>query len=412
MTKPRLVRKQHARSCLRISHEQLLRERFVRGRLLAFLAVVPVLFSVLVAPVPSASSQFFAPASASGDLFGYSVAWAGGSIVVGAAAGTDADGSVYVFDRGSRGWQVGAPLRARGFGSHIAASQSEVAIGAPGEGGRRGYVYVYLQNSLGWRLSARLSPGTGVPSFGESLALAGPLLVVGAPGTNGFATPYSAGAAYVYIRGGGQWHLQAVLRPPETEVGNFFGEAVSVSDGSIVVGAPGTASAKGAVGRAYVFAQSGQGWVGAATLYDPDNAPGDLFGQSVAMSGGALVVGAPGAADAAGRAYTYVRDADTSAWSSKNVLSGRGAEPGDSFGSSVAVAGSIFVVGMPLYDGGDGEVYVFSKRSSWTQEELTAPRTASGRFGFSMDLVGQSLLVGAPGLSTNVGRVYVYPNVN
>jgi FG-GAP repeat len=65
--------------------------------------VVPAFLSVAAVPVETAGSYLAAPTSADGDRFGLSIAWAGGSVVVGAVGTTAPSGAVYVFNKGRFG---------------------------------------------------------------------------------------------------------------------------------------------------------------------------------------------------------------------------------------------------------------------------------------------------------------------
>jgi hypothetical protein len=72
-------------------------------------------------------------------------------------------------------------------------------------------------------------------------------IVVGAEGENSSATgvngdqsndnAFDAGAAYVFVRSGTSWSQQAYLKASNTEAIDVFGCSVSVSGGTVVVGA-------------------------------------------------------------------------------------------------------------------------------------------------------------------------------
>src|SRR5260221_292581 len=99
---------------------------------------------------------------------------------------------------------------------------------------------------------------TGVPTpgeifgnnqnFGWSVAISGDTMVIGAPfensnatGVNGNQTNNSArdsGAAYVFVRDGTNWVQQAYLKPSNTGAGDYFGESVAISGDTMVIGAP------------------------------------------------------------------------------------------------------------------------------------------------------------------------------
>jgi len=104
----------------------------------------------------------------------------------------------------------------------------------------------------------------------------------------------------------------------------FLGESVAASGGTVVVGT--TRALVGGVksGAAYVFAEGAGGWATAtqsAKLVPAHPENEELFGRSVAVSGNTVVVGATGKAGAggygAGSAYVYVEPGG--GWSSVPV---------------------------------------------------------------------------------------------
>ena len=92
----------------------------------------------------------------------------------------------------------------------------------------------------------------------------------------------------------------------------------------------------------------------------PDYA--DDFGKDVAISGDIAAAGAPGR-QGSGAVFVYERDG-ADVWHSTAVLTAAEQRWSDLFGQSVAVRGSTIAVGAPRHDGGagdDGAVYLFSK---------------------------------------------------
>jgi hypothetical protein len=90
----------------------------------------------------------------------------------------------------------------------------------------------------------------------------------------------------------------------------------------------------------------------------------------------------------------------------------------DAYGDSVAISGDYAVVGAPSHDG-EGAAYVYKRDGeTWTlQATLNGPASgADDQFGFSVDISGDTIVVGAPRkdvvvngtLLSNRGAVYVY----
>jgi hypothetical protein len=133
-------------------------------------------------------------------------------------------------------------------------------------------------------------------------------MVVGALGGDS-----SRGAAYVFVKPGAGWGTMtetARLTASDGAVGDQLGQSVGISGDTVVVGAWRDDSVRGS---AYVFLKPGGGW-GAMTetgkLTASDGADNDEFGRSVGISGDTVVVGAPGHDSNRGAAYVFSLDTD------------------------------------------------------------------------------------------------------
>ena len=125
------------------------------------------------------------------------------------------------------------------------------------------------------------------------------------------------------------------LQGSDTVAGDTLGNSVAISGSTVIVGAYDHAKS---AGRAYVFATTGSGWKQMAELQGPDTVAGDQFGSSVSVSGTTAVVGAGGHADHAGRAYVFAKT--PSGWKQTAELKGSDTVAGDYFGWSVAISGA------------------------------------------------------------------------
>ena len=138
--------------------------------------------------------------------------------------------------------------------------------------------------------------------FGSAVAACGDTVVVGSPQEDGLGS--DAGAAYVYVRNGSTWSQQAYLKASNAEFGDQFGYSVAISGNTIVVGAPyedGCATGVNGVqgnngcmnaGAAYVFVRNGTTWSQQAYLKASNTDPGDEFGSRVAIGDDTIAVGA------------------------------------------------------------------------------------------------------------------------
>ena len=242
--------------------------------------------------------------------------------------------------------------------------------------------------------------------------------------------------------------LQAYVKASNTGAADDFGFAVALSgDGNtLVVGAPGEASARTGVtagivdettagnaapgaGAVYVYTRTGATWTQQAYIKASNPGAGDQFGTSVALSsdGITLAVGAPGEASAdgnqaddtaasAGAVYVFTRDV-SGVWSQQDYVKASNTDAGDQFGFSVALSGdgSTLAVGATGEDSPAtgingiqtnntvaeaGAVYVYTfNGTTWTQDAyVKASNTGAGdQFGFSVALSsnGSTLAVGA-----------------
>ena len=271
---------------------------------------------------------------------------------------------------------------------------------------------------------AKLTASDGVANdyFGHSVSVDGDTAVVGAYRQDNYK-----GAAYVLTRQSGAWSQVAKLTAHDGGAVDYFGFSVSVDGDTVVVGAYRDDENGVDSGSAYVFTKPDTGWVTtstAAKLTAFDGSTGDYFGNSVAVDGDTVVVGASradGNANDSGAAYLFTKPvagwATTSTAAKLTALDGG---TGDEFGHSVAVHGDTVVVG--AFDEGDnvadyGSAYVFTKPSGgWAAATETAKLTAhdgadNDYFGFSVAVDGDTVVVGASeddDDDENSGSVYVF----
>ena len=268
--------------------------------------------------------------------------------------------------------------------------------------------YEYLQAQI-----AKLTASDGVAGdlFGHSVAVDGDTAVVGA-----YEDESEKGAAYVLAKdSSGAWSQVAKLTASDGEAGDIFGWSVAVDWDTVVVGARYDDSA-------YVFTKPGTGWATAtetAKLTASDGVVGDWFGQSVAVDGDTVVVGAS-EDDGSGSAYVFTKAAD-SVWTDATQTAKLTASDGDDFdefGKSVAVDGDTVVAGAPNNDG-YGSAYVFIKPAAgWDDATQTAKLTPgatddgaaglAGTFGAAVAVDGDTVVVGASAYSGSQGRAYVF----
>lgn len=247
-------------------------------------------------------------------------------------------------------------------------------------------------------------------------------------------------AAASDIRQQGPGSQITYLKAANPDKDDVFGTTIALSGNTLVVGAWGESSNATGVngigsnntsrhsGAAYVFVYTpATGWVQQAYLKASNTNAGDNFGNSVAISGDTIVIGAryedssatgvngdesDNQAGDSGAAYVFVRSADT--WTQQAYLKASNSGIGDHFGTSVAISGDTIVVGARGEDssstGVDGDatdnlasdsgaayVYVRDGNGNWSQQAyLKASNTDAGdAFGVSVAIDGETVAVGS-----------------
>lgn len=374
---------------------------------------------------------------AAGDVFGRSVAVSGGSAVIGAdrddTSGSDA-GAAYVFehDGSSPGnWSEIQKLIASDsgsdfhFGEAVAISGDSVIVGAPrarvGQFNLAccGAAYVFQRDGGGpdnWGQIQKLetpigcSPGCGT-YFGSAVSLDNDTAVVGSYGDH--AQPYQgAGAAYIYqADGGGYMHSVKKLVASDPMTADEFGRSVSVNGDTIAVGADLQDTAGINAGAVYIFQRDQGGpnnWGQINKIVASDARPEGRFGQSVAVRGTTIVVGAYGDA-----AYVFERDqGGMNNWGEIKKLTPSDPLAGSTFGYSVTTNGSMVMVGDPSATVSSGAAYVYWRdqggTNNWGQVKRLSTSASSGAFGYSVGIDQGTALIGALGEDSSTGAAYMF----
>ena len=310
--------------------------------------------------------------------------------------------------------------------------------------------------STPWRVTPPTSGGLAAGTnslFGFSIALGrsptevAESIIVGAPGRDD-----ARGGVYVLrstVTNQPQIHtVRALPNPlPEDQFGYAVAQetlitTVAANRIGFVAGAPGRNGNTGTVALyERVATTSGFGTWTAPSLLVPSGAgaalvAGDRYGTAVAFRGKLVVVGAPGHNEGRGRVHFFERDNSTntaSAWTYRGFYTPPTAQPGDAFGSSIAIAPTanpndfLITVGAPKSDvtvvttprADAGRVYFLSKSTGAQGATLLESRTAfspaSGdEFGYSVAGVEGFSILGAPfdddaGLNAGMSRILITP---
>jgi hypothetical protein len=408
-------------------------------------------------------------------------------------------GAIYVYVRSGSNWSEEAYLKASEStandftGGAIAISGDTIVAGAKAEDSNTtaiintdgqadtndgadssGAVFILKRSGVTWTQDAYLkAPNAGVDDlFGASVAIDGDTIVVGAFGENSTTveivngTSVSSsnnsgtrdgddgnGAVYVFKKdGGGDWALEAYLKAPNNSDADRFGHSVAIDDDTIVVSSVFEGSSTTTIingsdlsaannsgddnGAAYVFKRSGTTWSHEAYLKAPNSSNGDNFGNSVAIDGDTIVVGASNEDSSTtsiinssdlsstnnsgsnnGAAYVFKRSGTT--WSHEAYLKPPITSNSDRFGFRLAIDGDVIavaainessttqsiIVGTDLSSSNvsgsnNGAVYIFKRTGSlWAYEAyLKAPNNGDDdTFGNAVSISSGTVVIAATG---------------
>ncbi len=384
--------------------------------------------------------------------FGYAVDNKGTNLLVGAPGENNGKGRAYAFDNSTNpgNKQVLEANDGAGdddYGSAVALYYNitspsgmswQIAVGAP-EHDTGGAVYLYSfalfsPNTLNQDTTLLPANGSTDVQFGKSVALKEAIVVAGAP-QQSISNIDHAGALYVFARqgvSGTNWNRYMLTAGTASPAYGRLGSSVAINDSSnVIIG--GLRSADSGVGKVAVFLPPLGGWQDVTTpdawltMSSYQGKPG--FGQAVAISGDFIAVGAPeenlGNQPDLGRIYLYHNDNPPWTSTTESVVTSydsRSYPADDHFGESVAVNDHLVVIGAPYHnaDGNPnrGAAYVYSKppegwSDTWSNTTqsyklIALDGKAEDNFGMSVDVSGDTIIIGAPGCNHDKGAVYVF----
>lgn len=357
----------------------------------------------------------------------------GSTALVGAPNGQSGRPSyALVFTRAGAGWSAPTTLvpevepgvdrvPENGFGASVALS----ATGSTAlVGDMYGSAYVFTKEGAAWR-STRLEEPSELACperFGEAVALSedGDTAIIGDP--YGCPEDYD-GSAYVYVRSGSTWMLQAGPLHGEEKINPFgnadgFASTVAISgDGdTAIIGARGE---HGDMGAALIFQRSGSTWSQDGPRLNPPSGEADVeFGRSVAISGDGshVLIGTGEERNEGSGAWLF--DLTAGGWTPQaRLASGARSNVYGAFGWSVALSrsGETALVGGPeTAPESQGEAWAFRCSSgTWLREPIQPPVSAEeGDFGDSVALAGNASTAlvsarGVPGEGSQEGGAFV-----
>jgi hypothetical protein len=208
--------------------------------------------------------------------------------------------------------------------------------------------------------------------------------------------------------------VQEITAPPGGPSPNSFGVLATAGD-VLVVGDGGDFRA--APGRAYVYRRVNDTWLHEATLHDPDASIATAFYRP-ATNGEVILVASPaadGAAKFSGAVHVWRHNGVD--WVYETRLLAADGVSGDEFGFSLDIDGDAVLIGArddAIEGFGDaGSAYVFRYDRTalqWRQEQKLSAFTPATfeKFGAHVDIADDLIIVGAPGVKQGRGAAYVF----
>jgi hypothetical protein len=361
------------------------------------------------------------------------VATSGDTAVVGAPGyygyqGNSQAGSVYVFVKPATGWKnmiqtaelSPSQNAALGnfFGYAVAIADNTIFVGVPG----LGQVLVYAKPAGGWQnmTETGVIQDQATPSgdgFGVSIAVdaSGDTLAVGASSASPPDGTF-AGAAYVFIKPPGGWTTtntpNGMLTASDGEEDDGLANSIAVSGGTVVVGAAFKPVFVN-YGAVYVFVKPASGWTNmteSAKLTASTQAMNAELGTSVSIEGDTIVSGAAGPGPVAGNAYIFVKPAGGWKSSTQTARLSANHQYEDAFGASVSLSGNMLAVGASVANVGStpeaGAVYLFSKPTSGWQSTSKFDYEVTDKYGEAFDGLGYAIVLNGNNLIASAPFAY------
>ena len=361
----------------------------------------------------------FALPSLDARAFGAAIAATDEWLVVGApdtiVAGNALAGAVHVYDRATgellQTIENPDPTVDTGFGTAVAAVGHNVLIGVPfgvvSSIAAAGRVYLY-DGATGQQLNEISNPNPDpTPNvfdfFGIWVGFLGDNLLVGQVG--------GAAAVYAFDPDTGDEVLR--INDPRPGVGKFGFVATIGTD--VLVGAPFDDTDGTNAGIVYRF--DGTTGQQVYTLRNPDPNTDDLFGQTLAVSGDRIVVGAPTSNPGGGPDGGAVHAFDAGTGQHLITIDNPHPSQDDQFGMALAAFGQTILVGSPGEDTDgmtdSGAAYLFDAVTGDLLATLQSPApTLNDVFGIAVAATGRDLYVGADQMDhhgiSDAGSVYLF----
>ncbi len=357
--------------------------------------------------------------------------------------GSSTDETTYLYEQNSGGadnWGQVAQLTPSDnptnlFGFSVAIWGETVVVGAYGDddgGNYAGAAYIYSRNTGGadnWGEVTKIIASDAVAgqNLGRTVDIWNDTIMLSADGDTESTL---GGAAYIFARnkgGADNWGQSAKLTSLSAESLStplFRGVAIGSDLGAASVNEIFSNSNK--VNGVRIFQEypchKWDNFESSVILTDSNSAPLSDFGTAVSLYGDTLAVGSGSSTNADGLAYIYERNqGGKDAWGQISV--NQAFSPGDKFGASLSLDGDTLAVGAPngfdpdYAQGRTGYVRIFERNAAgpntWGSQAHLVPTngTPGDLYGQAVELDRDWIFVGAPSDNTtgqNSGAVYIH----
>jgi len=281
----------------------------------------------------------------------------------------------------------------------------------------KGAVFAYRKINDTWVLEDMLEASDAMnwDSFGNAISIDNDRVMIGA-----FRKNNLAGAVYVfeYNSTANQWIQVQKLIPNDTSQSNdFFGSSIILRGDTAFIGASLTNNAVSTSGSVYVYKLINGVWTQSQEMFANPEINYDYFGNYLAFSNGRLFVSSIGIAhDGA----VHVFEENNGQWTHKDKITAPDSGTKDYFGSSLYAFGDrVFIGARNVEQAGIvnvGAVYIFdydNNNSNWNMTTKILPQNPSENLFFSYSLLanGDNLYISAlytDDISPNSGTIFHY----
>jgi len=306
------------------------------------------------------------------------------------------------------------------FGTSSAVDGDTAVISADdakvGDNYSQGAAYVFVKQYGEWAETQKLvaSDGASMANFGAAVAIAGDTILISAIGAN-IEGSSNQGAVYVFTRSGDTFAETQKLVASDGISGDAFGNAITIEGTTALIAAKGaTIGSNTLQGKVYVFTADGGNWSQQQVLIADDGASNDLFGSSIALEGSVALIGAPTLTYNflhAGWAYVFTESNGT--WTQAHKIIPDDSALGDQFGAAVGLSGDVALISTTGNQFAHGAAYAFKNDGgAWTQLQKFGPSdSASGdEFGNALAMSGKIAVIGAQRMMVDdhQGAAYVF----